>query len=63
MLTVLAAIVLFGVLITVHELGHFLAAKATGMLVTEFSVGFGPLLYQRQVGRPCILCGSFLSGL
>lgn len=51
MLTVLAAIVLFGVLITVHELGHFLAAKATGMLVTEFSVGFDPLLYQRQVGE------------
>jgi regulator of sigma E protease len=49
--TILAAIVLFGVLITVHELGHFLAAKGTGMLVTEFSIGFGPKLFQKKVGE------------
>jgi regulator of sigma E protease len=49
--TILAAIVLFGVLITVHELGHFLAAKGTGMLVTEFSIGFGPKLIQKKVGE------------
>ena len=51
MTTILAAIVLFGVLITVHELGHFLAAKGTGMLVTEFSIGFGPKLIQKKVGE------------
>ena len=51
MTTILAAIVLFGVLITVHELGHFLAAKGTGMLVTEFSIGFGPKLFQKKVGE------------
>ena len=51
MLTILAVIVLFGVLITVHELGHFLAAKGTGMLVTEFSIGFGPRLFQKKVGE------------
>ena len=51
MTTILAAIVLFGVLITVHELGHFLAAKGTGMLVTEFSIGFGPKLIQQKVGE------------
>jgi len=39
------------VLITVHELGHFLAAKGTGMLVTEFSIGFGPKLFQKKVGE------------
>lgn len=38
-------------LITVHELGHFLAAKGTGMLVTEFSIGFGPKLIQKKVGE------------
>ncbi len=38
-------------LITVHELGHFLAAKGTGMLVTEFSIGFGPKLFQKKVGE------------
>lgn len=51
MTTILAAIVLFGVLITVHELGHFLAAKGTGMLVTEFSIGFGPKLFQKKAGE------------
>ena len=51
MTTILAAIVLFGVLITVHELGHFLVAKGTGMLVTEFSIGFGPKLIQKKVGE------------
>ena len=51
MLTILAASVLFGVLITVHELGHFLVAKGTGMLVTEFSIGFGPKLFQRKMGE------------
>lgn len=51
MTTILAAIVLFGVLITVHELGHFLAAKGTGMLVTEFSIGFGPKLFHKKVGE------------
>lgn len=38
-------------LITVHELGHFLVAKGTGMLVTEFSIGFGPKLIQKKVGE------------
>lgn len=48
MLTLLASILVFGVLITVHELGHFLVAKATGMRVDEFAIGFGPLLYQNK---------------
>lgn len=51
MTTFIAAVILFGVLITIHELGHFLAAKGTGMLVTEFSVGFGPKLWQHQYGE------------
>lgn len=42
LLTVLAFIVVLGVLIFVHELGHFLAAKAVGIGVSRFSIGFGP---------------------
>ncbi|WP_375766472.1 RIP metalloprotease RseP [Archangium gephyra] len=38
-------IVLLGVLITVHELGHFLVAKACGVKVIRFSIGFGPKLF------------------
>src|SRR5688572_2966401 len=38
-------ILLLGVLITVHELGHFLVAKACGVKVLRFSIGFGPKLF------------------
>ncbi|AUW93696.1 RIP metalloprotease RseP [Sulfobacillus thermotolerans] len=51
MTTVIAIILVFGVLVTVHELGHFLVAKAFGMRVEEFAVGFGPALYKRRVGE------------
>ncbi len=42
LLTVAVTIVVLGVLIFVHELGHFLAAKAVGIGVPRFSIGFGP---------------------
>lgn len=52
MWTALLVIVLVAnLLIFVHELGHLLAAKWAGMPVTCFSVGFGPRLISRQVGR------------
>ena len=43
-LYIILAIVLLGVLITVHEFGHFIAARLTGIAVKEFAVGFGPKL-------------------
>lgn len=46
LLYILLALVLLGVLITVHEYGHFLAARLTGIAVKEFSIGFGPKLVQ-----------------
>lgn len=42
--TVLLAVLIFGALIFVHELGHFLAARAFGIKVYEFSLGMGPKL-------------------
>ena len=42
LLTIAAAVVVLGVVIFVHELGHFLAAKAAGVGVVRFSIGFGP---------------------
>lgn len=41
---------LIGLLIFVHELGHLLAAKAVGIPVARFSVGFGPVLWSRRLG-------------
>lgn len=51
MLTLLAAIFVFGILVTVHEFGHFITAKLTGMRVEEFAIGFGPKLYQQKDGE------------
>ena len=45
MSTLLAGGLLLGVLVFVHELGHFLVAKATGVKVLTFSLGFGPRLF------------------
>ena len=44
---ILIAILMFGVLIFVHELGHFLAAKLCGVRVNEFSIGMGPALWKK----------------
>jgi len=43
---IVIAILIFGVLITVHELGHFVAAKLCGVRVLEFAIGMGPALLQ-----------------
>lgn len=45
------AILLFLVLIIIHEFGHFIAAKLLGVRVNEFAVGFGPRLFSKQWGE------------
>jgi regulator of sigma E protease len=47
-LTIIVGIIVLSVLIIVHELGHFIAAKATGVKVEEFGIGFPPRLYGRE---------------
>lgn len=51
MLAILAPIFVFGLVIFVHELGHFLAAKAMGVYTPRFSIGFGPALWRRRKGE------------
>ena len=48
---IIAALLVFGVLIAVHELGHFLAAKLSGVQVNEFSIGMGPKLLKKKKGE------------
>ena len=48
---VLLAILIFGLLVGVHEGGHFMAAKALGVRVEEFSLGMGPALWKKQKGE------------
>jgi len=43
-----AAIIAFGILIAIHELGHFTAAKLLGVRVNEFAIGMGPRLLKKQ---------------
>lgn len=45
------AVLMFLLLILVHELGHFVAAKSVGVRVNEFSVGFGPKLLSKKWGE------------
>jgi regulator of sigma E protease len=49
--TVLLAILSLGILIIVHEGGHYLAARASGMRVDRFSIGFGPRIFSFQRGE------------
>ena len=50
-MTVAAAVFVFGLLVLVHELGHFITAKFTGMKVDEFALGFGPQLLKKRIGE------------
>ena len=50
-MSILFAILLFSILIFVHELGHFWAAKRSGVQVNEFSLFMGPAIWKKQVGE------------
>ena len=50
-LYILLAIFLFGVLIAIHEFGHFFTAKLLGVKVNEFAIGMGPALWQSRKGK------------
>lgn len=50
-LYILITILMFGVLIAVHELGHYLTAKLFGIKVNEFAVGMGPAIWKKQRGE------------
>ncbi len=49
--TVISVILVFGLLIFFHELGHFLFAKASRVSVNEFSIGMGPAVFKKQKGK------------
>src|SRR5947208_2587850 len=51
LVSLLAFAVALGVLVFVHELGHFMVAKRLGILVERFSIGFGPVLFSRRWGE------------
>ena len=58
MVSVLAFVVVLGVLIVVHELGHFVTAKASGIAVPRFSIGLGPRIWGFTIGYTILLLGG-----
>lgn len=48
---IVIAIVIFGLIVMVHEFGHFICAKLSGVRVLEFSIGMGMKLFQKQIGE------------
>ncbi len=63
MITIAAGIVMLGILVFIHELGHFCIAKLCGVKVLKFSLGFGPRLLSRQWGETeYMICAIPLGG-
>src|SRR5918998_3398228 len=63
-MTVIVALLGLILLIVIHELGHMLTAKALGVRVPEFGIGFGPPLIKKKIGKTVyslriILLGGF----
>lgn len=61
---IIIAILFFGLLVSIHELGHFITAKLCGVRVNEFAVGMGPAIFKKQKGETlyslrCIPFGGF----
>ncbi len=50
-ISIIAAVFVFGLLVLVHEFGHFITAKLTGMRVDEFAIGFGPKIFSTKYGE------------
>lgn len=64
--SILAFILIIGIIIIVHEGGHFFFAKRAGILCHEFSIGMGPVIYKKQFGETtfclrAIPIGGFVS--
>lgn len=48
---ILLTLLIFSVLVLVHEAGHFAVAKINGIMVEEFAIGMGPVVFSKQVGE------------
>jgi len=62
MIYIISAVVVLGLLIFVHELGHFIFAKLFGVGVEKFSLGFGPRVVGKQYGETEYLISAFPLG-
>lgn len=61
-MNIFIAIIILGILIFIHELGHFLVAKLCGVYVEKFSLGFGPRLIGKKIGETDYCLSAFPLG-
>lgn len=59
---IVIAVLMFGILVGVHEFGHFISAKLCGVRVNEFSIGMGPALWKKQKGETLYSLRAFPVG-
>ena len=50
-MSIIIAVIIFSLIITIHEFGHFIAAKANGVKVNEFAIGMGPAIIKKKKGE------------
>lgn len=62
MLAIVAPLIVFGLVVFVHELGHFLVAKLAGVYTPRFSIGFGPALLKKRWGETEYILAAFPIG-
>ena len=55
LITVIVTVLMLGILVIVHEGGHYLAARAFKVGIMEFSVGMGPVLFKKK-GKQLLIC-------
>ena len=48
---IIAFILIFFVVVTIHEFGHFIVAKKSGILCQEFAIGMGPKIFHKKIGE------------
>ena len=59
MITAIVSVVMFLVMVSLHEFGHFIVAKMLNFKVDEFSVGMGPAIFKKKKGENTILNKNF----
>ena len=49
-MSIIISIIVLSVIVIIHEFGHFIVSKKSGILVEEFAVGMGPTIASKQIG-------------
>ena len=54
-MSILITIIMFGIIIALHEFGHFIVAKLCDVRIAEFSIGVGPAIFKKK-GKETLFC-------